>query len=143
MGIPDGTIDAAECFGRFVIRRKWAEILHLFALDLQKQHTADSLQLEFGWKLLGPRLRRMHIDLTGESEDIVPHIDPPKRFEAFEVEDRDAPIGVVPSTEIYWVEVDFLPSEDSEFDVCYNCFLAFIDEGGPRIAAFAIESSTE
>lgn len=27
--------------------------------------------------------------------------------------------------------------------ICYNCFLAFIDEGGPRIAAYAIESATE
>lgn len=39
--------------------------------------------------------------------------------------------------------VDFQPSENSEFDYCYNCFLAFVDEGGPRIAAYAIESATE
>ena len=143
MELLNGAMAAAESFGRLVIRRKWAEILPFFSADLQKQHTAESLQSEFGWKSLGPRLRRMHIDLTGESEDVVPDLDPPRRFEVFEVEDRDPPIGLVPSSQSYWVEVDFQPSEDSDFDVCYNCFLAFIDEGGPRIAAFAIESATE
>ncbi len=85
----------------------------------------------------------MHIEQTGEPDDIVPELDPPKRFEVFEVEDREPPAGLDPSVPVGWVEVDFQPSEDSEFDVCYNCFLAFIDASGPRIAAYAIESATE
>jgi hypothetical protein len=97
------------------------------------------LAKELGWKELGPRLRREFMEATGESEDMVPELDPPKRFEIFEVEERDAPPNHDPQVPVGWVEVDFQPSEDSEFDVCYNCFLAFIEEGGPKICAYAIE----
>ena len=143
MALPTGATEAAELFGRFVVRRKWAEMLPLFSAALAAQHTPQSLQAEFGWKSLGPRLRRMHLEATGEAEDIVPDLDPPKRFEVFEVEEREPPEGLAASVPFGWVEVDFQPSEDSEFDTCYNCFLAFIDEGGPRIAAYTIESATE
>jgi hypothetical protein len=85
----------------------------------------------------------MHLDLTGEPEERVPDLDPPRRFEVFEVEERDPPAGHDPAVPVGWVEVDFQPSEDSEFDACYNCFLAFVDEGGPRVTAYAIESATE
>ena len=143
MALPEGSTDAAEAFGRLVVRRKWAEILPLFAAALQSKHTPQSVQAEFGWKALAPRLRGMHIERTGEPEDIVPELDPPKRFEVFEVEEREPPSSLAPSVPFGWVEVDFLPSEDSEFDVCYTCFLAFVDESGPRIAEYAIESATE
>lgn len=143
MALPEGSTNAAEVFGRLVVRRKWAEILPLFATALRSRHSPQSVQAEFGWKALGPRLRRMHIELTGEPGDSVPDLDPPRRFEVFEVEEREPPAGLAPLLPFGWVEVDFLPSEDSEFDVCYNCFLAFVDEAGPRIAAYAVESATE
>jgi len=39
------------------------------------------------------------------------------------------------------VQVNFLPSEDSGFDVCYDCFLAMTDEdGAKKIVAFEVEN---
>ncbi|MFO0952455.1 MAG: hypothetical protein U0835_15165 [Isosphaeraceae bacterium] len=143
MSLPKGSTKTAREFARAVVRRKWEEILPLLSQSLRDRTTAESLADEFGWKQLGPRLRRMYIEESGEPEDIVPHLDPPKRFEVFEVEERDAPANLDPSVPFGWVEVDFQPGEDSGFDVCYNCFLAFVDEGGPRVAAFEIESAME
>ena len=143
MALPQGAMKSAREFARAVIRRRWAELPPLFAADARSIHTPESLEAAFGWSHLGPRLRQMHMDMTGEPEDMVPELDPPKRFEVFEVEERDAPAGHDAAVPVGWVEVDFQPSEDSDFDQCYNCFLAFIDEAGPRITAYAIESSTE
>ena len=143
MALPRGAMKLAREFARGVIRRRWAELPPLFAADARTPGTPESLEAAFGWARLGPRLRKMHLEMTGESEDDVPELDPPKRFEVFEVEEREPPAGLAASVPVGWVEVDFQPSEDSEFDVCYNCFLAFIDEGGPKIAAYAIESATE
>jgi hypothetical protein len=92
-------------------------------LDLRAQRTADSLAAEFGWKQLKPRLKQMHSDLTGEDLSTLPNLDPPKRYEEFEMVEgqRDPPPKLDPSVPFGWVEVDFYPSEDSEFDNCYNC----------------------
>jgi len=138
-----GTTEAASKFGRLVVRRKWAEILPLFTSALRRQHTPQTLEAEFGWKHLGPRLRQMFLAMTEAPEDQVPEIDPPKRFEVFEVEEREASNGYDANRPMTWIEVDFQPSEDSEFDECYNCFLAFVEEDGPKIAAYEIESATE
>ncbi len=56
MAMPEGATEAAELFGRLVVRRKWAEILKLFTSSLQSQQSPQSLEAEFGWKSLGPRL---------------------------------------------------------------------------------------
>lgn len=143
MTLPEAAEKAAGQFGRAVVRRKWADLSALFTASAQSVHTPDALEQAFGWKHLEPRLRRMHIDMTGESEDMVPVLDRPKRFEVFGVEGRAPPDGHDPAVPVTWMEVDFQPAEDSEFDVCYNLFLAFIDEGGPRVTAYAIESATE
>jgi hypothetical protein len=136
-------MEVATAFATAVVRKRWPEIIPLLSTSAKSKYTADSLAAEFGWKQLGARLRREFIEASGESEDMVPKLDPPKRFETFEVEDRDPPPGHDPKVPIVWIEVDFQPSEDSEFDVCYNCFLAFVDEGEPRIEAYSIESAME
>jgi len=143
MALPNGATKVARQFARAVIKRQWAELPPLFTADARAIHTPESLETAFGWKHLAPRLRQMHIDMTGESEEMVPELDPPKRFEVLEVEERDPPAGHDPAVPVGWVEVDFEPSEDSDFDQCYNCFLAFVDDAGPKITAYAIESSTE
>lgn len=143
MVIAKTTEEVANAFGRAVIRKKWGDILPLLAAGLKEHTTAESIAEEFGWLRLRERLRQMHIQLTGETDEMVPDLDPPKRFEVFEVEERDPPVGHDPSVPVTWMEVDFQPSEDSEFDACYNCFLAFVDEGVPRIMAFVIESATD
>jgi hypothetical protein len=140
---PTEAMAAAKVFARAVIRKKWLELSQLFASAAQFENTPEYLEAAFGWKRLGPKLRQMHIDITGEDEEMVPELDPPKRYEMFEVEERDLPVGHDLNVPLCWVEIDFQPSEDSEFDQCYNCFLAFIDEGGPRVTAYAIESATE
>jgi hypothetical protein len=143
MSLPKGATKVAGEFARAVIRRKWADLLPLFTASARSRLTAELLAAEFGWDHLGPRFRREFIDESGAPEDQVPELDPPKRFEVFEVEERDPPAGHDPGIPVWWVEVDFYPSEDSEFDVCYNGFLAFVDEGGARITAHAIESAME
>ena len=143
MAWKNGALKVAREFARAVIRRKWAELPPLFASAAPSAHTPESLEAAFGWKHLGPRLRQWHLAQTGETEEMVPDLDPPKRFEVFEVEEREPPLGLDPSLLVGWIEVDFMPAADSEFDVCYNCFLAFIDESGPRVAAYTIESATE
>lgn len=141
MSLPKDSTRIAEEFGRAVLSQEWAKLLPLFAR--QTKRTQEGLEAEFGWEELGPRLRKKWAEETGEIEDIVPDLDPPERFEVFEVEDRDPPPGHDPKIPFGWVEVDFQPSEDSMFDVSYNCFLAFIDEGGPKITAYAIENAVD
>lgn len=145
MAVPDGGTELAREFARAVLRKRWADLLPILASNLQAQRTADDLAAEFGWKHLRRRLKQMHNEMTGENVDELPTLDPPKRFEEFEMEDgqREPPPGHDPSIPFGWVEVDFYPAEDSAFDTCYNCFLAVIDEGGPRVAAYCIESATE
>ena len=143
MSFPKGATEVANKFARAVVRRKWADIVPLLSITAQAAFPADRLAAEFDWAILGPRLRREHIEASGESEDMVPELDRPKRFEVFEVEEREPPAGHNPAIPVVWVEVDFQPSEDSEFDVCYNCFLAFVDEDGLRIMSYAIESAME
>ncbi len=143
MSIPTGATEVASKFARAVVRRKWADIVPMLTTNAQSTFTAERLAAEFDWANLGPRLRREFIKASGESEDMVPKLDRPKRFEVFEVEERALPEGHDPAIPVGWVEVDFQPSEDSEFDVCYNCFLAFVDEDGPRITSFSIESAME
>lgn len=141
MALPKGSTKVAREFARCIIRRKWEDALPLFSAVLQSRKSADDLASEFGWKQLGPRLRQMHIEMTGEDEEMVPDLDPPKRCEIYEDEQRDPPADL--ETFAGWIEVDFQPSEDSDFDVCYNCFLAIVEENGPRIAAYEIECATE
>ncbi len=148
--LPQGAMKVARQFARAVIKRRWMELSPLFAASAVAANTPESLEAAFGWAHLGPRLRQMHIDMTGEPEDLVPELDPPRRFEVFEVGNdyrgeplRQPPAGHDPSIPVGWVQVDFLPSEDSGFDQCYNCLLAFIDEAGPRITTYVIESATE
>jgi len=143
MTLPNGDTKTAREFARVVIRRRWLELPSLFASAVQPMHTPQSLESEFGWARLGPRLRQMHIAATGELAEDVPDLDPPKRYELFEVEEREAPSGHAPTVPVHWIEVDYQPAEDSEFDVCFNCFLAFFDKSGPRVAAYAIESAPE
>jgi hypothetical protein len=145
MAVPEDGIELAREFAKAVIRRRWAELLPLLSSTLRAQRTADSIGAEFGWKHLLPRLKQMHSDQTGEDVSTCPDIDPPKRFEEFEMVEgqREPPSNLDPSIPFGWVEVNFYPSEDSEWDNCYNCFLAVVDEGGPRVAAYAIESATE
>ncbi|MBI1323790.1 hypothetical protein GC170_11495 [bacterium] len=127
----------AESFANFVVKAKWAAILPLFSKSLVSEHTAESLADVLGWEVLGERLRQMHMEMSGEDEEMVPHLDPPERFEVYEEAEWDAPEEIEP--DLGWVEVDFLPSEESEFDTCFNCFLAMVDEDGPKIAAFEIQ----
>lgn len=127
----------AEAFDRCVVTAKWAEILPLLSKSLASEHTAETLEDAFGWEALGSCLRQMHMEMSGEDEEMVPHLDPPKRFEVYEEAVWDAPEGLEP--DLGWVEVDFLPSDESDFDTCFNCFLAMIDEDGPKIAAFEIQ----
>ncbi|MDG3004999.1 hypothetical protein [Paludisphaera mucosa] len=143
MSLPKGAAKAAREFARAILRRKWDEVPPLCTTALRATLTVEALAAEFGWSALGPRLRREHIAATGEDEAMVPELDPPRRFEVFEVEERDPPAGHDPRIPLGWVEVDFLPSQGSEFDACYNCFLAFVDEAGPRVAAYDVEGATE
>ena len=143
MGIPKGAKTISREFARSIVRRKWAEMRPLCSTALQAQRSVDELATEFGWDQLGPRIRQLEADRTGEPIEAVPLYDPPRRFEVFEVEERDPPPGHDPAVRVGWVEVDFAPAEDSEFDYCYNCFLAIIDEDGPKISAYVIESATE
>lgn len=150
MPLPKGAERLGRQFGRAVVRRKWDEILPLVTAGLRERVTSATLADEFGWKTLEPRLRQMHEEITGEALDPNDPLDPPKRFEVYEVEDevggepvRQPPAGHDPSIAVGWLEVDVLPAEDSAFDQCYNCFLAIVDEDGPRITAYAIESATE
>jgi hypothetical protein len=136
-----GATEVADKFARAVIRKKWPEILPLLTLTFQSQTTEISLGKEFGWKQLSERLRQDYLAMTGLSEDMVAKLDPPKRFEIFEVEDRDPPAGHDPKQPYQWIEVDFYPDEDSEFDVCYNCLLAIIDDEGAKITAYKIEDA--
>ncbi len=143
MALPKGVEKTARAFARAIIGKKWGVVLTLLAAELKEHTTAETLADEFGWDQLGPRLRQMHIALTREPDDAIPELDPPKRFEVFEVEERQPPAGLDSTIAVNWIEVDFQPAEDSEFDVCYNCFLAFVDEGAPRVIAFVIEIATE
>ncbi len=145
MPVPKGGSKLAKEFARAVIRQKWDDLVPLLSSRLQTERSAEELAHEFGWKQLGPRLKQMHSELTGEELDELPDLDPPRRFEVFEMDDdqRDPPANFDRSIPFGWVEIDFYPAEDSGFDTCYNCFLAVIDESGPRIAAYCIESATE
>ena len=143
MSLPQGSTKIAREFARAIVRRKWVDVLSLLTASLRATQTVELLASEFGWGGLGPRLRQQYITESGIPEEMVSELDPPKRFEIFEVEDRDAPIGQDATIPFGWVEVDFQPSEDSEFDRCYNCFLAFVEEDGPKITAYAIEDAME
>lgn len=137
MSSDQDVMSVSETFANCVLTANWAAILPLFSKSLASEHTAVTLADSLGWDVLGERLRQMHMEMSGEDEEMVPHLDPPERFEAYEEAVWDAPEGIEP--ELGWVEVDFLPSENSEFDTCYNCFLAFVDEDGPKISAFEIQ----
>lgn len=143
MTVPEQGTDLACEFAEAVLHRRWADLLPLLASELRAQRTAALLAADFGWKQLLPRLKQMHSDLTDEDPSTLPNLDPPKRFDVFEMEEgqRATPANLDPTIPFGWVEVDFYPSEDSEFDSCYNCFLVVIDEGGPRVAAYFIESA--
>jgi hypothetical protein len=150
MPLPKGAKRVAREFARAIVRRKWDDIPPLLTAGLQARLSPASLAGEFGWDALEPRLRQMHADLTGEEPDPDDPLDPPRRFEVFEVEDevggepvRQPPAGHDSAVPVGWVEVDFLPDEDSAFDQCYNCLLAFVDEDGPRVTAYVIESATD
>lgn len=127
----------AEAFAQCVVTAKWAAILPLLSKSLASEHTAETLEDAFGWEVLDESLRQMHMEMSGEDEEMVPHLDPPDRFEVYEEAEWDAPEEIEP--DLGWVEVDFMPSEESEFDTCFNCFLAMVDEDGPKIAAFEIQ----
>lgn len=146
MPLPKG----AKRVARAIVRQKWDDIPPLLTAELRDRVSPASLADEFGWNTLEPRLRQMHATLTGETPDPDDPLDPPRRFEVFEVEDevggepvRRPPDGHDPAVLVGWVEVDFLPTEDSAFDQCYNCFLAIVDEDGLRVTAYVIESATE
>ena len=126
----------SDAFANCVLTENWPAILPLLSKQLARISTAESLADELGWDVLGERLRQMHMQVSGEDEEMVPQIAPPERFEVYEEAVWDAPEEIEP--DLGWVEVDFLPSEDSGFDTCYNCFLAMVEEGGPKIAAFEI-----
>ena len=136
MSSDDDVTSVSETFANCVLAAKWAEILPLLSESLARRVTAETLASEFGWDTLSVRLREMFMEMSGEPEDMVPELDPPVRFEVYEDAEWDAPEGLEP--ELGWVEVDFLPDEESGFDTCYNCFLGFADENGPRIMAFEI-----
>lgn len=150
MPLPKGAKQVAREFARSVIRQRWDDIPQLLTLALRGQTTSASLADEFGWENLEPRLQQRHTALTGEEADPDDPLAPPNRYEVFKVDDevsgepvRLPPAGHDPAVSVGWVEIDFHPDEESGFDDCYRCFLALIDEHGPKISAYQIESSTE
>jgi hypothetical protein len=78
MSLPKGTTKVAREVARAIIRRRWQELLPLLADGLRSRVTVESLEAEFGWKTLGPRIRQMHIALTGEPEEMVPFFGSPE-----------------------------------------------------------------
>lgn len=150
MSHPNGAKRVSREFAKAIIRRKWDDVLPLLASSLRARVSSASLAYEFGWGNLEPKLRQMHEAMTGETPDSENPLDPPRRYELYEHGNdyrgeplRPPPPGHDPSIPFGWMLVEFLPSEDSEFDQCYNCFLAIVDEDGPRISAYAVESPTE
>lgn len=146
MKIPDGALQAAEKFAEALIEEQWTELTSHFAESVQSKHSSETLKSALGWENLGPRLRQMYIDLSGEAEESVPHLDPPEQFDAFELGDdymgnpmRNPPEGFDVGDSFGWVEIDFSPSDESGFDDCYSLYLAFIEEGGPKIIHYEID----
>lgn len=146
MKMPEGALEAAERFADGVIAQRWTDLVKLFAASVRSRHSAESLEAAFHWDHLGPRLRQMFIAYSGEPAERVPHLDPPQRFDAFELGDdymgnplRNPPEGFEVGDTFGWVQIDFQPSEDSDFDECCCCFLAFIEEDGPKIIHYEID----
>lgn len=137
---------AAEKFANGVMAEQWSDLAAQFSATVSASHTADSLQANLGWSNLNPRLRQMWIEHSGEPAEMVPYLDPPEQFEAFELGDdymgnpmRNPPEGFDVGESFGWVEVVFSPSDDSGFDDCYCLFLAFIEEEGPKIIHYEID----
>lgn len=150
MTLLKGAKRVAREFARAVVRRKWDDVLPLFTTNLRERITSAALADAFDWETLEPRLRQMHEAMTGETPDPDCPLDPPRRYEVYEVGNdyrgeplRPPPVEHDPAIPFCWMQVYFLPSEDSGFDECYNCFLAIVDEDGPRISSYDIESATE
>lgn len=146
MNIPDGAIQAAEQFAAAVIEEQWSDVASFFAGSVRSRHSAEALETDLGWENLGPRLRQMYIEVSGESSESVPNLDPPEQFDAFEVGNdymgnpmRTPPEGFEVRDSFGWVEIDFSPSDDSGFDECYCLYLAFIEEDGPKIIHYEID----
>jgi hypothetical protein len=139
MTTPGNNDKLAREFAEAVLRENWSGLSKLFAKSALSPSEAQSLAREFGWDQLGPRLRRMYAEMTGEPEDMIPHLDPPKRCVVFPAVNREPPAGLPPSVRVHFMGVHFLPGEDSGFDTCYDCFLSLIDENGPRVLAYDIE----
>lgn len=148
MGLSLETV--SELFGNAVLSRDWAAARALFCPASRKRISDAELALAFGWENLAPQLKESWAEQTGEDEEDIPELDPPTRFEASELDGRDEygpePVvegGILPEeparAQCTWVQIDFLPQEDSEFDVCYRCNLAMSEEDPAQIAGFSIE----
>jgi hypothetical protein len=86
MSLEKAAEKTARRFARAVIRRKWEEILPLLSQEAQTRLTAESLEKEFGWRHLGPRLREAWIAETGEPEEIVTKDEDGPRIAAYVIE---------------------------------------------------------
>lgn len=124
----------ATLFAKLILKKKWPGAAALFAAS-----TPEGVAEQFEWKKLKKRLHEEWIQATGIDPDIASDLDPPKRFEVFAMEDEPAPAGFE-AVPYCWIEVDFLPSEDSEFDHCYNAFLAFTGDD-PKIVAVRVDNN--
>lgn len=127
MSLPLSSGTVAHPFAEAVVNEDWDTMFSLLSAVAQSKYPAPKLAKHFRWKQLDARLRREWIEESGESAEMVPELDPPARFEIFEHEHPEPPVDHDPAIPFGWMKIEFFPDEDSEFDLCYNCLLAFVN----------------
>lgn len=146
-----------EAFAQAVCAEQWEDISPLLSESAHAGLSAKAMEKlfaqKFSWSKLEPALQKAWTEQTGEEDDGF-DLDPPARFEVDESEGRHeyspAPVfqgGLTqptPNQNAAWLQIEFLPDEDSGYDHCYRCYLCVVNERGKeKIAGYLVEPITD
>lgn len=133
-------------FAQYVIDENWSDLGQCFtdAARVAPQLLNESL----AWQLLLPRLLQAFKDETGVDGA---ELSSPVSCDVYNDVCRDNDYGPQPIIKIGqcavaddegqgpFIEINFLPDEDSGFDNCYRCILTIVDGPQPKVSGFEVE----
>jgi hypothetical protein len=146
-----------EAFANAVCQEQWEDIYPLLSDSARAGLTAKAVEKQlvkqFSWGKLLPALKKAWNQETDEDVDDF-DLDPPALYEVYESEGRHEyspkPVfqtGLTQPTakqKAAWLQIEFLPDEDSEYDQCYRCYLCMINDAGQdKIAGYIVEPITD
>ena len=142
--------DAAEvlgqAFAKYAIDENWSDLSQCFteSARVTPQLLKDSLE----WQTLLVRLLQAFKEETGVE---AVELSPPVSYDVYNDVCRDNDYGPQPILKVGqcaltdeegqgpFIEINFLPDEESGFDNCYRCILTIVDGDQPKVSGFEVE----